>query len=71
MQGMSEPFAKSAARFAETGSPDDVPEYYIEAQTSLVERPLRTLKAGGSFAVLEAYGDVGTGTNSSTGRQSF
>ncbi len=38
---------------------DDVSEYHIEAQTSLVERSLRTLKHGDAFAVLDAYGDIG------------
>ena len=38
---------------------EQVPEHYIESQTSLVERPLRTLKFGDAFAVLDSYGDVG------------
>ncbi|MBX9932402.1 MAG: amylo-alpha-1,6-glucosidase [Methylobacterium sp.] len=39
---------------------DDVlPQYHIEAQTSLVERPLRSLKYGEAFAVLDSYGDIG------------
>ncbi|TDR90452.1 amylo-alpha-1,6-glucosidase [Enterovirga rhinocerotis] len=38
----------------------ELPEHYIEAQTSLVERVLRTLKQGDTFAVLDTYGDVGT-----------
>ena len=33
-----------------------LPPYHIEAQTSLTERPLRSLKFGESFAVLDAYG---------------
>ena len=37
-----------------------LPEHYIETQTSLVERVLRTLKQGDTFAVLDTYGDVGT-----------
>jgi glycogen debranching enzyme len=36
-----------------------LPQYHIEAQTSLVERPLRSLKYGESFAVLDSYGDIG------------
>ncbi|AWN42065.1 amylo-alpha-1,6-glucosidase [Methylobacterium durans] len=36
-----------------------LPQYHIEAQTSLVERPLRSLKYGEAFAVLDSYGDVG------------
>ncbi len=39
---------------------DDVlPTYHIEAQTSLVERPLRSLKFGEAFGVLDFYGDIG------------
>ena len=45
---------------ADVAPPQDLPEYYIEAQTSLVERALRTLKQGNTFAVLDTYGDVGT-----------
>ncbi|MGV7030324.1 amylo-alpha-1,6-glucosidase [Methylobacterium symbioticum] len=36
-----------------------LPPYHIEAQTSLTERPLRALKYGESFAVLDSYGDIG------------
>lgn len=36
-----------------------LPPYHIEAQTSLTERPLRSLKFGESFGVLDAYGDIG------------
>ena len=38
---------------------EPVAEYYIESQTSLVERPLRTLKYGDAFAVLDSTGDMG------------
>ena len=39
---------------------DDVlPTYHIEAHTSLVERPLRSLKFGEAFGVLDSYGDIG------------
>jgi glycogen debranching enzyme len=37
-----------------------LPEHYIEAQTSLVDRTLRTLKSGDAFAVLDVQGDLGT-----------
>jgi glycogen debranching enzyme len=37
-----------------------LPEHYIETQTSLVERVLRNLKQGDTFAVLDTYGDIGT-----------
>ncbi|GJD58950.1 amylo-alpha-1,6-glucosidase [Methylobacterium dankookense] len=36
-----------------------LPPYHIEAQTSLTERPLRSLKYGESFGVLDSYGDIG------------
>ena len=36
-----------------------LPQYHIEAQASLVERPLRALKYGEAFAVLDSYGDIG------------
>src|SRR4051812_5439404 len=35
-------------------------EYDIESHTSLIDRPLRTLKHGDSFAVLDSSGDIGT-----------
>ena len=34
-------------------------EYEIEAQVSLVDRPLRNLKHADAFAVLDAHGDIG------------
>ncbi|MGE0211792.1 MAG: glycogen debranching N-terminal domain-containing protein [Parvibaculaceae bacterium] len=40
-------------------SEEEIPEHYIEARTSLVERSLRALKHGDAFAVLDPYGDVG------------
>ncbi|WP_414473920.1 glycogen debranching N-terminal domain-containing protein [Microvirga sp. M2] len=39
---------------------DQLSEHHIEAQTSLVERALRTLKAGDAFAVLDTNGDCGS-----------
>ncbi|UMY17699.1 amylo-alpha-1,6-glucosidase [Methylobacterium organophilum] len=36
-----------------------LPQYHIEATTSLTDRPLRSLKYGEAFAVLDAYGDIG------------
>jgi glycogen debranching enzyme len=44
-----------------------VSEHYVEPQTSLVERPLRTLKYGDAFAVLDAYGDIGVVADSPEG----
>ena len=38
---------------------ESLPQYHIEAQASLVERPLRSLKYGEAFAVLDSYGDIG------------
>src|SRR5690242_19921335 len=35
-------------------------EYELESNTSLTDRPLRTLKHGDSFAVLDSSGDIGT-----------
>ena len=35
-------------------------EYEIEARSSLVDRPLRNLKHGDAFAVLDTFGDIGT-----------
>ncbi len=44
----------------ETGNNANVwSEYEIEAQTSLVDRPLRNLKHADAFAVLDAHGDIG------------
>ena len=43
--------------------PDDALEpaaHYTDSQPSLVERPLRTLKYGDTFAVLDSNGDIGT-----------
>jgi hypothetical protein len=50
-----------------TDAAEDVSEYHIEAQTSLVERSLRTLKHGDAFAVLDAYGDIGAIENTAEG----
>jgi glycogen debranching enzyme len=38
---------------------EQIPEHYVEAQTSLVDRALRTLKHGDAFAVTDAHGDMG------------
>lgn len=40
-------------------STHDESDYHIDARTSLTERTLRTLKHGDTFAVLDAYGDLG------------
>jgi glycogen debranching enzyme len=42
-------------------------EYEIETDTSLVDRPLRTLKHGDAFAVLDSFGDIGTVQNTPEG----
>src|SRR5436189_3099021 len=34
-------------------------EYEIEAKSSLTDRPLRNLKYGDAFAVMDAHGDIG------------
>ena len=49
----------TALNISSSGESDKVPEHYIEPETSLVERALRTLKFGDSFAVLDSYGDIG------------
>ncbi len=43
-----------------SGDPNVWSEYDIETHTSLIDRPLRTLKHGDAFAVLDSYGDIGT-----------
>ena len=48
---------------AQAGSDDAVGEtaaHYTDSQPSLVERPLRTLKYGDIFAVLDSNGDIGS-----------
>src|SRR5215218_1918579 len=42
-------------------------EYEIETHTSLIDRPLRTLKHGDAFAVLDSYGDIGTAQDTAEG----
>src|SRR3954471_21466365 len=42
-------------------------EYEIEATTSLVDKPLRTLKHGDAFAVLDSHGDIGTTKDTAEG----
>lgn len=51
----------------DTASSDKVPDHYIESQTSLVDRPLRTLKYGEAFAVLDSFGDIGVVPDSPEG----
>src|SRR3954463_9202353 len=46
---------------------EQLSEHYIEAQTSLVEKGLRTLKQGDAFAVLDTHGDCGTVQDSPEG----
>ena len=42
-------------------------EYEIEAQGSLVDRPLRNLKHGDAFAVLDSFGDIGASPHTPEG----
>src|SRR5215207_4474642 len=42
------------------GDPNVWSEYNLDTHPSLVDRPLRTLKHGEAFAVLDSYGDIGT-----------
>jgi glycogen debranching enzyme len=41
------------------GATVELPHHYIEAETSLVQRALRSLKHGDAFAVFDEYGDIG------------
>jgi len=52
--------ANSARDLARSDDHNVWSEYDIEAQTSLVDRPLQTLKHGQAFAVLDGAGDIGT-----------
>jgi glycogen debranching enzyme len=44
-----------------------LPEYYVEAETSLVERAFRNLKHGDAFSVVDSFGDMGTISGSPEG----
>ena len=55
------------AKLAGTAPAETIPEHYVEAQTSLVGRALRTLKHGEAFAVMDAHGDMGLVPDSSEG----
>jgi hypothetical protein len=49
-------------------APNEQPaEHALDGQPSLVDRPLRTLKSGDAFAVLDSYGDIGTTPDTSEG----
>jgi glycogen debranching enzyme len=39
----------------------ELPQHYIETETSLVQRALRSLKHEDAFAVFDDYGDIGVG----------
>jgi glycogen debranching enzyme len=49
------------------GPPERSPDHALDAHPSLVERPLRTLKSGDAFAVLDSYGDIGITPGTSEG----
>ena len=49
------------------GAAVELPHHYIEAETSLVQRALRTLKHGDAFAVFDEYGDIGHAHNGPEG----
>ena len=51
--------APSTDKPSTAGQSEQMPEHYIESQTSLVDRPLRTLKYAEAFAVLDSFGDIG------------
>jgi glycogen debranching enzyme len=46
---------------------EKVSDYYIEPQTSLLQRSLRVLKHDDIFAVLDSYGDIGVGSDGPEG----
>ncbi|ACS39381.1 MULTISPECIES: glycogen debranching N-terminal domain-containing protein [Methylorubrum] len=50
---------QTTSRFGFLDADENLPQYHIEAQASLVDRPLRALKYGEAFAVLDSYGDIG------------
>ncbi|CAO4163881.1 amylo-alpha-1,6-glucosidase [Methylorubrum populi] len=50
---------RTAPKLGLQDADEHLPQYHIEAQASLVERPLRALKYGEAFAVLDSYGDIG------------
>ncbi|APX87733.1 amylo-alpha-1,6-glucosidase [Methylorubrum extorquens] len=50
---------QTVSRFGFLDADENLPQYHIEAQASLVDRPLRALKYGEAFAVLDSYGDIG------------
>ena len=49
------------------GVTDNLPEHYIQAEQSLAQKSLRSLKHGDAFAVLDSYGDIGAGGNEAEG----
>lgn len=46
---------------------EQLADHALDAHPSLVERPLRTLKSGDAFAVLDSYGDMGITPDTSEG----
>ncbi|UZF95614.1 amylo-alpha-1,6-glucosidase [Bosea sp. NBC_00550] len=57
-----------AAREREIPPPhEQLADHALDAHPSLVERPLRTLKSGDAFAVLDSYGDMGITPGTSEG----
>lgn len=46
---------------------EQLADHALDAHPSLVERPLRTLKSGDAFAVLDRHGDMGTTPDTSEG----
>ncbi|POR55130.1 amylo-alpha-1,6-glucosidase [Bosea psychrotolerans] len=57
-----------AQRQAGLAEPHERPaDHALDAHPSLVERPLRSLKSGDAFAVLDSYGDIGITPDTSEG----
>jgi len=52
---------RRARRRPRHGRGDRLPQHYIETETSLVQRALRSLKHEDAFAVFDDYGDIGVG----------
>lgn len=46
---------------------EQLADHALDAHPSLVDRPLRTLKSGDAFAVLDSYGDIGITPDTSEG----
>lgn len=64
---MPENTRKTGSTAVEPKQPSLWSEYEIEAKTSLSDHALRNLKHGDAFAVIDAYGDIGTQSDTAEG----